>query len=469
MIHIHALLPVVASLLAMLFLKVPVWAGAAIGAAVALVQYGLGGGRPIAWDEGAALLLTAALVIVPGLALNGVLEARGTHRELAAWVGRVRLSAPWKTCLIVLGVGPALESLTGFGVSLLATVPILMALSPPAVAVRQAVLGMAIVPWGALALPTLIGAPLSGDDLAGLGTRTALLYLVLMPVVGALVTSLGRDGARLLPSAWPGAVCGTGQALLLVATNAAGFTVVAGVVSGGGVALAVLLPSLLRRAVPVLAWWAVAPYAAVLGLVVAGRSLLALGVPLDACVPVGDAHLTPFVSPGVALLVACLLFSGGGRGRPAVRAAWSSRRTVGALGGFVLMAQVMHASEDITALATEIDSAGPWVVSALSPVLALGSGFLTGSATSANALMMPVQASLGQPPGIGGLVPAVQNAGAGIAMLASLPTASLVLQVAGLSGRDAERSLVGFDLRLLLLFACLLAGCSGAVVLTSGG
>ncbi|MEX5271349.1 L-lactate permease [Kocuria sabuli] len=469
MIHVCALLPVVASLLALLFLRVPVWASAAIGAAVALVQYGFSGDEPIAWDEGAALLLTAALVIVPGLALNGILEARGTHRELAAWVGRVPLSAPWKTCLIVLGVGPALESLTGFGVSLLATVPILMALSPPAVAVRQAVLGMAVVPWGALGLPTLIGASQSGYAPTALGTRTALLYLVLMPVVGALATSLGRDGARLLPSAWPGAVCGTGQALLLVATNAAELRAVAGVVSGAGVALAVLLPSLVRRAVPVPAWWAVAPYAAVLGLVVAGQSLVALEVPLDVCVPVGDARLNPFVSPGVALLVACLLFSRGGRGRPAVRAAWSSRRTVGALGGFVLMAQVMDASGEITALAAEINNAGPWAVSVLSPVLALGSGFLTGSATSGNALMMPVQASLGQPPGIGGLVPAVQNAGAGIAMLASLPTASLVLQVAGLSGRDAERSLIGFDLRLLLLFACLLAGCFGAVVLTSGG
>lgn len=469
MIYAYALLPVVASLLALLLLKTPVWASAALGLAVALVQYGLGGGAPVAWDVGAALLLSAALVVVPGLTLNGILKARGTHRELADWVGRVRLPAPWRTGLIVLGIGPALESLTGFGVSLLATVPILVALSPPAVAVRQAVLGMAVVPWGALSLPTQVGAALSGTTPGALGTRTALLYLVLMPVVGALATSLGRDGARLLPRAWPGAVCGAGQALLLVAANAAGLTVVAGVLAGTGTALAVLGPGLLRGAVPAPPWRAVAPYAAVLGLVVAVQALVALGVPLDVRLPVGDASVAPFSSPGAALLLACLLFARPGTGRSTARSAWSSRRTVAALGGFVLMAQVMVASGSVATLAAGITAAGPGAVAGLSPVLALGSGFLTGSATSGNALMMPAQASLGELSGTGALAPAVQNAGAGIAMLASLPTASLVLDVAGMPGRDAERSLIGFDLRLLLLFALLLAGCGAALPPGAGG
>jgi hypothetical protein len=44
-----------------------------------------------------------------------------------------------------------------------------------------------------------------------------------------------------------------------------------------------------------------------------------------------------------------------------------------------------------------------------------------------------------------------------------------VLDVAGMPGRDAERSLIGFDLRLLLLFALLLAGCGAALAPGAGG
>jgi hypothetical protein len=79
--------------------------------------------------------------------------------------------------------------------------------------------------------------------------------------------------------------------------------------------------------------------------------------------------------------------------------------------------------------------------------------------------MMATQASLGELSGTGALAPSVQNAGAGIAMLASLPTASLVLGIAGLSGRRAEQALVRFDLRLLVVLAVLLAGCFGLVAL----
>jgi lactate permease len=463
MTYAYALLPVLAVLVVLLVLKAPVWASALVGLAAALA--GADGSVPVRWDAGLALVLSAAMVVVPGLTLNGILEARGVHHRLAGWVHGIRLSAPWKTCLIVLGLGPALESLTGFGVSLLATVPVLLALSPPATAVRQAVLGMAVVPWGALALPTAVGAALSGATPAALGTRTALLYLVLMPVVGGLATFLGRDGAPVLRRTWPGVLCGAAQAALLLAASAAGITSLAGVVAGAAVAGGILLPGLLRRAVPALPLGAVAPYAAVLGTVVAVRLLLLLGAPVDVRLPVGAAGVAPLLSPGLALFVACALFVRTGSARSAARSAASSWRTVCALGGFILMAQVMTASGAVETVAAGVATAGLPVVAWLSPVMALASGFLTGSATSGNALMMATQASLGELSGTGALAPSVQNAGAGIAMLASLPTASLVLGIAGLSGRRAEQALVRFDLRLLVVLAVLLAGCFGLVAL----
>ncbi|MFI7743959.1 hypothetical protein [Kocuria rhizosphaericola] len=461
--YLFALLPVAVVMLALLLARAPVWAAALLGLAVALVQLGMHevGAPLVEWDQGVALLLTASFVVVPGLTLNGALKHRKVHDQLADWVHSVPLSTPWKTCLVVLGIGPALESLTGFGVSLLATVPVLLAMSPPATAVRQAVLGMAIVPWGALALPTNVGAGLSGVSPSELGLRTALIYLVLMPVVGGVATALNMDGPRLLLRAGPGALCGLGQALVLVAANRAGFTVVAGVLAGAAVAIAVLLPVLARRTVPALPAAMLLPYAAILATVGLARA-----VPFDVSVPVGGEVVPVLTSPGLGLVVALLIVVRSGTGRSVARAAWSSWRTLCAIGGFVLMAEVMEAMSAFRVLATGVADAGGLLIAVLSPAMALASGFLTGSSTSANAFLMKPQSSLGAAAGIGALSATVQNAGAGIAMLASLPTASLALSVAGLTGRKAERALVMFNLRLLGIFALLLAGVFTVVALT---
>lgn len=462
--YTYALMPVVVVMLALLLARAPVWAAALLGLAVALIQFLLHESETfrVEWDRGAALLLIASFVVVPGLTLNGVLKHRKVHGQLADWVQSVPLSTPWKTCLVVLGIGPALESLTGFGISLLATVPVLLAMSTPSAAVRQAVLGMAIVPWGALALPTNVGASLSGSSPSELGVRTALVYLVLMPVVGGVATALGKGGPRLLHRAGPGALCGLGQAFVLVAANMAGLTVVAGVLAGATVAVTVLLPVLVRRAVPALPVAVIVPYAAILATVGLARAL-----PFDVRVPVGTESFPLLTSPGLGLLVALLMVVRGGTGRAVARAAWSSWRTLCAIGGFVFMAEVMEAMNAFQVLATGLADAGGLLLAVLSPAMALASGFLTGSSTSANAFMMSPQNSLGAAAGIGTLPATVQNAGAGIAMLASLPTASLALSVAGVSGRRAEHALIMFNLRLLGVFALLLAGVFGGVALTA--
>lgn len=461
--YVYALLPVAVVMFALLLARTPVWAAALLGLAVALVQLGLHEVEAslVEWDHGIALLLLASFVVVPGLTLNGVLKHREVHGQLADWVHSVPLSTPWKTCLVVLGIGPALESLTGFGISLLATVPVLLAMSPPGTAVRQAVLGMAIVPWGALALPTIVGARLSGSSPSELGMRTALVYLVLMPVVGGVATALSKDGPRLLHRAGPGALCGFGQALVLVAVNWAGHTIVAGVLAGATVAVTILLPVLVRRTVPAPPGAVLTPYAAILATVGLSRAL-----PFDVSVPVGTESVPLLTSPGLGLLIALLIVLRSGTGGTVARAAWSSWRTLSAIGGFVFMAEVMETMNAFQVLATGLADASGLLLAVLSPAMALASGFLTGSSTSANAFMMSPQNSLGAAAGIGALPATVQNAGAGIAMLASLPTASLALSVAELSGRKAEHALIMFNLRLLGIFALLLAGVFTVVALT---
>ena len=98
----------------------------------------------------ASLLLTAnvAMVILPGLGFNALVRSHGLTRRLARWVRRLPLSREAKTLLVLLGLAPAVESLTGFGVSMLLTVPILYPLYSWAGTARLGLLSMNIMPWG---------------------------------------------------------------------------------------------------------------------------------------------------------------------------------------------------------------------------------------------------------------------------------------------------------------------------------
>ena len=72
------------------------------------------------------------------------------------------MNSSHKAILIVVGLAPALESMTGFGISLLVTIPLVMAFAPRQKALRLSLLSMNIMPWGTLALATTVGAQLSG-------------------------------------------------------------------------------------------------------------------------------------------------------------------------------------------------------------------------------------------------------------------------------------------------------------------
>lgn len=64
------------------------------------------------------LTFSVALVIIPGQILNSLLQASGTIKEIGARLETVKLSPVKMASVIVLGIAPMLESMTGFGVSL---------------------------------------------------------------------------------------------------------------------------------------------------------------------------------------------------------------------------------------------------------------------------------------------------------------------------------------------------------------
>ncbi|WP_067547741.1 hypothetical protein [Nocardia crassostreae] len=177
------------------------------------------------------LVLNAAAVMLPGVYLSQVFTRRGVDRDLREWVRALPLSGPAKIALMVAGIAPMVEALTGFGVSLLVTVPVLLALAPPATALRQAMLGMNIMPWGTLGLATVIGAALTGLPVTTLGSATAVTSAAVFPLVTVWAVLLARPRRRLRAAtlaAGAGLLLATG----LLICNRLGLVSPAGVLAG---------------------------------------------------------------------------------------------------------------------------------------------------------------------------------------------------------------------------------------------
>ncbi|MFD9903657.1 L-lactate permease [Streptomyces sp. NPDC059063] len=429
------------------------------------------------------LVLNAAAVMLPGVYLSQVLTRREVHRSLQEWVRALPLPGPAKIALVVAGIAPTVEALTGFGVSLLVTVPVLLALAPPATALRQAMLGMNIMPWGTLGLATVIGAALTDTQTATLGTATAVTSSLVFPLVTVWAALLARPEHRLRTAA-VAAAAGGALSLGLLGLNRAGVVQPAGVLAGlltttVGLVLCAARRSraqeAVRRSRAQERWSAGLPRSGVgsgaesagrllppravlsaYGLVLAGIALLraakAAGVP-SLELHAGNASFALLSSPGLPLLAAALLLD---RGRPHGGDARAALTRVGrpllALTGFVALGRLMADSGMIGELGEAVAGAPPLVTALAAPALGMLSGFITGSNVGGNALMMPLQGRLAPSgEGLDTWFAALQNSAAGHTVFTSLPMIMLILAVAGDRAKSAgvsEHVLLRFGLRV---------------------
>lgn len=523
-----AVFPLIVVLAMITGLRRPAHWAAATGSVVAALliwwrpEFTLPGTALGAGAGGAGLLvLNAAAVMLPGVYLSQVLTRHGVHRSLGEWVRALPLSGPAKVALVVAGIAPTVEALTGFGVSLLVTVPVLLALAPPATALRQAMLGMNIIPWGTLGLATVIGAALAEVPTATLGVATAVTSALIFPLVTVWAALLARHenhSRTVLLAAGAGGLLALG--LLIV--NGLGIVPPAGVLAGlFGTTVALVLCAA-RRPRRIEAQLATAlsevggaheenamhdgsgahprsafdrsgthdpngalalepqsgparllPPRTVLrayGLVLGGIAILRLATtagigPL--ALHAGGASFALLSSPGLPLLAAALLLDRGRPRIPDLRAALTRvTRPLLALTGFVVLGRLMADSGMIARLGAAVANAPEPVVAVAAPALGMLSGFVTGSNVGGNVLMMSLQQQLA-PTGLGTWFAALQNSGAGHAVFTSLPMIMLILAVAGERATAAgvtENQLLRFGLRVAAAIYLLLAVTAVAVV-----
>jgi lactate permease len=441
--YVVAAAPFVVAGVALLGMRLPAaWAGlaalaAALGGAVAWPDLDASG-LPVAFVDGLGTAGAVLYVLFGGLLLYNVLSAGGAIERVSRFLGRLEPEKDALAVAVVVGVAPFFESVTGFGVAVVISAPILLAagFSP----LRAAVLsswGQCAVPWGALGVGTVIGADLSGMSFEALSDWSAALSLPLFPVyaVAAVALAGGWPGVRRrgIEALGLGLLAGTGTLLASVYTVPELSGAAGGLASTAGF-LGPRWRQFRGLDVPVRA---LLPYGFLLALLLAVNGIGLVKTLAENLGPV-------FAGPGLPLLLssafAAALLGLEGRG-VATAVAGTFRQwlpTAGAVLTFVLAGQVVASSGAAAILASGATVFGG-SYPAVAPVIGALGGWLTGSNAASNALFMPLQIEAARDLGVSEpLTAAAQNVSGSHASLLAPQRVVLAATATGLLGREGD-------------------------------
>lgn len=455
-----------------LLLRRPPVQAALAGVAGVLLLWSLGAAQPLSAMVSASILqdtlilfLSTACVIAPGLAFVILVERGGAPQAIGAWVRELGWTPPAQVIFIVLGLAPLLEAMTGFGVSLIATVPLLMGLFSRQVGMKMALAGMVIMPWGTLGLATVIGALLAHLPAQELGSHSAL---VSAPVfLGLAAVAMGLAGARSV-AAWLGlgAVSVLFSAVLYAGNRWVG-PEASGVLAGLAVTGVGLGISYARRGMQVRWPQAAWPYLALLGVIIVSRGLFLL-TGWDEVWRVQGANVSwkPLASPGLALLLVTLMMvARQGSGFPWLALFNRARFALATIFLFLLLSQVMVKAGFLIEAQRALQALSGVSLASTVTLLAGLAGYVTGSNVGGNTLVMPSIAALTT--AHGPWLAAMVNSAAGHGALGSLSILSLITGLAG-ANREEEHGLIRFAFGLVLLNIVMVAA-SGLVLLYLSG
>lgn len=357
-------------------------------------------------------------IVLGGLLLSEAMRATGRQDLLARRLSGALGAGPAAALAVVHGVTPFAESVTGFGIGVTLSIPLLLQLGFSS---RQAatigLLGLCAVPWGSMGPGTLIAADLSHLGFRDLGVASAIasgpLFLVVGLVVawvrapagqrgGPLVGALASGatlwaailGANLLVGTAPAGAVGAlvTFALHLAVHRVRGRRVRSEHPSDGASGEATSAQAAAEQSPPpgspapaesrISLIHALTPYVVLLGGVLATTAAIAvLGV-----AETGWRHLA---SPAVWLIVAVLATTGSRHLGPVLGSAGRRWLHVGPTNGLLMVLGIVMAASGM-ALAEAAARLGPAYALVVGGIRALG-GYLTGSNSAANAMFAAPQ------------------------------------------------------------------------------
>jgi len=141
-------------------------------------------------------------VLLGGVVLYHVLKNGNALTEISSCIGKMIPQPTHQVLVIIYGVSVFFESATGFGVGIIVTAPLLIALGyDPVRAAVLALIGQCAVSFGALAVGTVLGAELAGIDASRIGTLAAgfsFPYVLASGIAALLVSQCYRPLANSL-------------------------------------------------------------------------------------------------------------------------------------------------------------------------------------------------------------------------------------------------------------------------------
>ncbi|MGC2941429.1 L-lactate permease [Brevibacterium sp. FAM 24638] len=425
MAAVLALAPILIAVV-LLLLKQRSWVAALAGAVAAaiLVAFAFPTPASVLVDSGIdyfPLILEVALILLFGMLLARLLESAGSMSQISSWVESRSPSRSLGVALVVFGLVPFAESVTGFGIGVTIGVPVLRHLG---CSLRQSaflgLLGLIAVPWGALGPGTTVAAALAGLDVDELGLTTAWLNAIPVIVVTiavitimrpSLTSALGIVGAAVLM--WSG---------ILAASYVIGMAP-AGIVGSLLVIIVMGVLFILRQRS--------AGLTRNLGLAVLPYGSLTVGLLLARWLHAALPSVTTQIiaSPPFWLAVACLIAAIRVPGRQGVIV--SAARSWVPIGvgtaAFMLMGWIMTT----TGMSQAIGAALPAGLVLLTPWLNSAGAVLTGSNTGANSMFTGTLTAVAGSSHVSALpVVAAGNAAGSLAALAAPPRVAMAVQMA---------------------------------------
>ncbi|OXS73795.1 hypothetical protein B1B04_11850 [Lysinibacillus sp. KCTC 33748] len=133
-----------------------------------------------------------AYILFFGILLFHFMEQAGAIEKIASSISTSTNDRIYQVLILALGLSPLIESISGFGLAVIVIAPILIALGfHPIQSALIALISLCIIPWGTLAMGTIIGSTLADIPLTSLGIVSASMCIPIYIYFAFLVTFIG--------------------------------------------------------------------------------------------------------------------------------------------------------------------------------------------------------------------------------------------------------------------------------------
>lgn len=139
--------------------------------------------------KGSLLTAMVSYVLFFGILLFHLMDKAGAIQTIASSIASSTKDPIHQVLMLAFGFSPLVEAVSGFGLAVIVIAPILMALGFNSwKSVLISLVSLCMIPWGTLAMGTVIGANIGRVPLNDLGTGSALLCIPTFIYFGIVVT-----------------------------------------------------------------------------------------------------------------------------------------------------------------------------------------------------------------------------------------------------------------------------------------